>query len=178
MLKFIRRLIHFSRHKIILKRFKSVGANVYIGQGFEIGRPEKISIGNHVFVGPQARLWGTGGISIGDGVVISSRITVHSSNHDYSQGNFLPYDAGTVLKPVVIERATWIGDHVMIAPGVTVGEGSIVAMGSVVTKDVPKFSIVGGNPAKFIKRRDFYNYDEMISCEKYYLKYKRDGSFL
>jgi acetyltransferase-like isoleucine patch superfamily enzyme len=60
----------------------------------------------------------------------------------------------------------------MICPGVTIGEGSIVAMGSVVTKDVEALSVVGGNPAKFIKKRACSNFAELVNNEQFYLKQK------
>ena len=63
----------------------------------------------------------------------------------------------------------------MIAPGVTIGEGSIVAMGSVVTKDVPKYSIVGGNPAKVIKQRDIEKYQELDKNKMYYMRLKKEN---
>lgn len=60
----------------------------------------------------------------------------------------LPYDGFSHLKKVTIEKNVWIGDSVLIVPGVTIGEGSVIAMGSVITKDVPKYSIVGRKPCK------------------------------
>ncbi|BBG66801.1 chloramphenicol acetyltransferase [Hydrogenimonas sp.] len=87
----------------------------------------------------------------------------------------LPYDGYSYLKKVTIEKNVWIGDSVMIVPGVTIGEGSIVAMGSVVTKDIPKYSIVGGNPATVIRHRDIECYKKLDQNGMHYMKMKKLG---
>jgi maltose O-acetyltransferase len=83
----------------------------------------------------------------------------------------LPFDNYTYKKPVKICKNTWIGANVLIVPGVTINEGAVVAMGSVVTKDVPKCAIVGGNPAKIIKMRDIDLYNKLDSERKYFWEY-------
>ena len=132
------------------KSFKSLGLNVQLFNP-TLSNPENIIIGNDVYIGPGAQLHGRGGIEIHNGVIIGPRVTIHSSNHNYENALLIPYDGTTILKRVVIEDNVWIGDNVMIVPGVTIGEGSVIGMGSVVTKDIPKYSICGGNPSKIIK---------------------------
>jgi maltose O-acetyltransferase len=80
----------------------------------------------------------------------------------------LPYDKVRIKKAVVIEDCVWIGESVCIVPGVTIGEGAIVAMGSVVTRDVPPLAVVGGAPARVIKMRD----------AEIYWKLKSEGKFI
>jgi maltose O-acetyltransferase len=87
----------------------------------------------------------------------------------------LPYDGYSYKKKVTIEKNVWIGDSTFIVPGVTISEGSIVAMGSVVTKDVPKYSLVGGNPARVIKERNIKKYKELDKKERHYMKLKKEN---
>lgn len=125
-----------------------------------------------IYIGPKAYVWASGGLEIFSNVIIGPRITIHTSNHRYEHATMIPYDSKSILKKVTIEKNVWIGDRVMIAPGVTIGEGSVVAMGSVVTKDVPKYSLVGGNPAKIIKKRDLRHYKRLDEKGMHYQKMK------
>ena len=72
-----------------------------------------------------------------------------------------------ISKDVVIEENVWLGNRVIILPGVTVGEGAIIQAGSVVVKDIPKYAIAGGHPAKVFKYRDIDHYEKL----------KREGKF-
>ena len=76
------------------------------------------------------------------------------------------YDENMILKPVVIEDNVWIGMNVSVVPGITIGQGAIVGMGSVVVKDVPPKSIVGGNPARVIGERNHQHYEEKLKHNK------------
>jgi len=79
----------------------------------------------------------------------------------------LPYGTDYVDKPVIIERNVWLGNHVIIVPGVHIGEGAIIAMGSVVTKNVSAGAVVGGNPAEVLKFRDPDAYKKLESEGRY-----------
>lgn len=84
-------------------------------------------------------------------------------SHDYEHGDAIPYGDGFTSKTVIIDDFVWFGSNVTISGNVHIGEGAIVAIGSVVVKDVPPLAIVGGNPAKVIKYRDqehFYRLKE------------------
>jgi acetyltransferase-like isoleucine patch superfamily enzyme len=80
-----------------------------------------------------------------------------------------------IVKDVFIEQNVWIGADVSIMPGVKIGEGSIVAACSVITKDIPPFAVVGGNPAKILKYRDIENYRKNLEAERIYFKMKKEG---
>ncbi|MBR5521341.1 MAG: sugar O-acetyltransferase [Oscillospiraceae bacterium] len=117
------------------------GKNVFIGKHFYanynlvILDHEKITIGNNVMLGPN--------------VVLTSA----THNVDYRIRN-KDDDMDIMGAPIVIEDYVWIGANVTVMPGVTIGKHSVVAAGSVVTKDVPPDVIVGGAPAKIIKKLD------------------------
>jgi acetyltransferase-like isoleucine patch superfamily enzyme len=107
-----------------------------------------IKIGKNVFINHACSFLDLGGIIIEDDVQIGPRVNLVTENHpiDPSTRKYLD------LKSVVIKRNAWIGAGATVLPGVTVGENSIVAAGAVVTKDVPDNSIVGGVPAKLIRK--------------------------
>lgn len=109
----------------------------------------------------------SGGVEIGKYFHVGRGLTIFSSNHNYRSAKSIPYDEVDILKPVVIEDCVWIGSNVSIVPGVRIGEGSVVGMGAVVTKDVPPGSIVGGNPAKIIGNRDMATYLRLKAEEIY-----------
>ena len=90
-----------------------------------------------------------------------------TQNHDYDFGETIPYGSDYILKTVVIEDNVWFGSNVLVTGNVNIGEGSIIAAGSVVVQDIPKYSIVGGNPAKFIKYRDIDHYEKLKNAKKF-----------
>ena len=112
---------------------------------FNIDRAKSMEIGNNVFINHGLTCMSSGGITIEDGVMIGPEAALMTANHDFKDLMVL------ICKPIVIKKGAWIGARAMIMPGVTVGEGAVVAGGAVVTKDVPPHTIVGGVPAKVIK---------------------------
>lgn len=109
---------------------------------------DRVRIGNNVMIMPDCLMMSRGGITIDDDVMIAANVQLISNNHDLHDHPLL------LCKPVHICRNAWIGAGATILPGVTVGENAVVAAGAVVTKDVAENTIVGGNPAKFIKNID------------------------
>lgn len=92
--------------------------------------------------------------TIGNHCMIAPGCVLLSKNHEHSRVDIpMSLQGETEDEPVTLENDVWLGRNVLIMPGVTVGHGSIVAAGAVVTKDVEPYSIVGGVPAKFIKKR-------------------------
>lgn len=106
---------------------------------------DRVHIGANVMIMPDCLMMARGGITIEDDAMIAANVQLISNNHDLYDRNIL------ICKPVCIGRKAWIGAGATILPGVSVGENAVVAAGAVVTKDVAPNTIVGGNPAKFIK---------------------------
>ena len=90
-----------------------------------------------------------------------------TENHNY-EGNQIPYDSTYIYKDITIEDFVWIGNRVIIMGGIRIGEGAIIAAGAVVTRDVPRCAIVGGNPALIIKYRDVAHFDQLKQERKFH----------
>jgi acetyltransferase-like isoleucine patch superfamily enzyme len=111
-----------------------------------IGERTRIGLGN-TLIGP---------VKIGNDIMFAQNIVLSGLNHGYVDISMPISDQPVETKPIVIEDEVWIGANAVVTAGVTVGKHSIVAAGSVVVKDVPPYTIVGGNPAKPLKH---YNFD-------------------
>ncbi|GAC25045.1 DapH/DapD/GlmU-related protein [Paraglaciecola mesophila] len=96
----------------------------------------------------------TGGVEIGEYFHSGRGLTIFSSNHNWRSNSLLPYDSTNILKKVVIGDAVWVGANVTILPGVRIGDAAVVAAGAVVVRDVEAGSVVGGNPAVEVAKRD------------------------
>jgi len=132
---------------------KKMGRDVLIKRDCVISSPTTLEIGNNVFINRSCILSAEGGLYIGSDTMIGPFTTIWTSNHEYRDKK-VPMRLGKdICEPVKIHNDVWIGAHVIILPGVTIHEGAVVGAGSVVTKDVMSYSIVGGNPAHFIKKR-------------------------
>jgi len=112
-----------------------------------------IEIGNDCSVNPFCMLYGHGGLRIGNGVRIACGTVIIPSNHNFGETEVPIYQQGVSSLGITIEDDVWLGANVTILDGVKVGRGSIVAAGAVVTQDVEPLSIVGGVPARLIKKR-------------------------
>ena len=109
---------------------------------------KNITIGKNVFFNTGCSFQDRGGITIGDGTMIGMNVTIATLNHGLS----LDTRNTTYPSPVNIGENVWIGSNATILPGVTIGDNSVVGAGAVVTKDVPKDTVVAGVPAKVIKK--------------------------
>ncbi len=109
---------------------------------------DEIRVGRHVFVNQNCTFYDLGGLDIADDVMIGPNVGLITTGHPLEPSQ---RRAATIGKPIVIEKGVWIAAGAIIIGGVTVGEHSVVAAGSVVTKDVPANSLVGGNPARVIR---------------------------
>jgi len=107
-----------------------------------------IRVGRNVFVNQNCTFYDLGGLDIGDDVLIGPNVSLITSGHALEPSRRRDVN---IAKPIVIEKNVWIAAGAIIIGGVTVGENSVVAAGSVVTKDVPPNTLVGGNPARVIR---------------------------
>lgn len=130
-----------------------------------------ISIGNDVYIGPGANFSSIKSITIGNKVMFGPNVTIVGGDHNTTQVGQYMFDVEDKLSendlPIVIKDDVWIGTGVIILKGITIEEGSIVAAGSLLNKNVPPYSIVGGVPARILKSR-FQNsqLDEHIQIMK------------
>lgn len=139
-------LLWITKHK-----YKAFGSRSTIMSPVVIYGKQHISIGKDTDIGAFVHIWGNGGVTIGDRVLIASHVAITSLTHDHAYSNLKT--APTVSKPIVISDDVWIGSHAIIMPGVMIGKGAVVGAGAVVTRDVPEMAIVMGVPAKIIKYR-------------------------
>jgi len=109
-----------------------------------IGDNSLIGMGN-VIIGP---------VTIGNNVIFAQNIVASGLNHEYKNPDIPIRDQNVTVAPIVVEDDCWIAANVVITSGVTIGKHSVIAAGSVVTKNIPPFSIAAGNPAKVIKKFD------------------------
>jgi acetyltransferase-like isoleucine patch superfamily enzyme len=133
----------------------ALGKNCALLLGCRFDAARGLTIGENSVINDSCRLDTRGGIQIGVNVSISSEVMVLTAGHDQNRADF-----GGYRRPVVIADRVWIGVRAIILPGVTLGEGAVVAAGAIVTKDVPPFTIVAGSPARTIgTRTKDLNYD-------------------
>ena len=174
----LRRAVVTGRYK---SRFHSFGANSWLAPGLTLGNPQFISIGNDssvmshcvletcteitkpdlqigngVSLGEYTHITCATKVEIGDGVLTGRFVLITDNAHGASipdECDVAPLARKVSSKgAVIIEKNVWIGDKATILPGVTVGAGAIIAANAVVTRNVPSYAVVGGNPAKVLKQ--------------------------
>lgn len=140
------------RYQLCRHMFRSCGVNVNVERGALINGGSEIEIGDNSGIGLNAYI--AGPLVIGRDVVMGPGCTIIGMNHDTARIDVPMIQQGYDPKVApVIEDDVWIGANVTILPGKRIGTGSIVAAGAVVTRDVPPFTVVGGNPARVIRSR-------------------------
>lgn len=158
------------------RHFRKCGTNVRITKGCRFFHPEKIELGSNIYIGHNAWIDAQGSITIQSGTIIGPRLIIYSANHNYNSDKAIPYDEDIIYSPVIIGENTWIGGNVIILPGVSIGEGCVIGAGSVVTKNQKSGVVIGGNPAKIIKERNWSMYQKLKRENKIYYKIKNDSS--
>lgn len=115
--------------------------------------PWRLRVGMNTIIGRGAFLDAREYIDIGENVAIGDQVQIFTQEHDTDSPEF-----GIVGGPVSIGNRAYIGSRVIILPGVTIGEGAVIASGAVVTKDVERWTVVGGVPARYIRHRPAVDY--------------------
>lgn len=142
-----------------------IGENVWIGKGVQLLATEKsrdgqsftpkIIIGDNCNIGDYSHITCINEIRFGKNVLLGKNILISDNSHGVSERSILsvpPNRRPLVSKgPVIIDDNVWIGEKASILPGVHIGYGAIIGAGSVVTKDVPEYAVVAGNPARIVK---------------------------
>lgn len=124
-----------------------------IGEWADIRTPQKLKCGRRVFMGRGVQLICGGGITIGDQVMLAPGVRIISNGHRFDRTDIPMRAQGLYEKPVVIGNDVWIGADAIVLPGVTIGDGVVVAAGSMVTKDLPSYVLAAGMPARVIRSR-------------------------
>jgi len=112
-----------------------------------------IRTGTNVFLGPYVTIYGHGGVEIGDQTLVSMHATILSSNHAVPGREKVIRAQPDILLPTKIGRDVWIGANAVILGGVKIGDGCVIGAGSVVTKDLPPYSVAMGVPARVVRSR-------------------------
>ena len=118
----------------------------------KIWAPWNLEIGKHSCVGPNTELYNKAPIVIGANAVISQGTKLYTASHDISDRNH-----PLIMFPIYVGDKAWLAADVFVGPGVQIGEGAVVGARAVVFKDVKEWTVVGGNPAKYIKDRVIVN---------------------
>ena len=127
--------------------------DVMIWSSADDGADPQLTIGKRTFIGQHTVIGVFQPVSIGSYSMIGAYCYLISANHRYERRDIPMGEQGFSGAPIVLEEDVWLGTHVVVLPGVTIGKGAIVAAGSIVNKSIPPYEIWGGTPAKFIRER-------------------------
>ena len=156
---FVERPIRFLLRKFALRENVECGSNLRVSRGVRVSASSKLVIGNNVSIGPYTLILANG--EVGSETIISFGVfIIGKSDHQFNipevlirESPWLEGKEASEIPNIKIGKDVWIGAGAVILSGVKIGDGAIVAAGSVVTKDVESCTIVGGNPASYIRKR-------------------------
>lgn len=129
--------------------FKECGRNLQVAKGATFINPQKIKMGNDVYIAHNVWINGSGGVEIQSGVIISPMVVIASTKHVYESGRISNIKGETA--PITIMSGSWIASNSVVTKGVIIGKGCIIGACSSVTKSIPDYKLAGGVPAKVIK---------------------------
>ncbi len=150
------RFTFFNKFKTVYLKLwgNKIGKDNVFYPGVFIMPPKNMNLGSNIDFAKDVLITTKGGIEIGDRVLIGYSTKILTSNHVIPDNKGSIFFSGHKSSKVIIKNDVWIGCNVIILPGVNIGEGSVIAAGSVVTKDVDSYSIYAGVPAKKVKDRN------------------------
>ena len=135
--------------RFLLRLFGAkIGKGVLLRSTVRITYPWNLEIGDYCWIGEDNVLYNLGKIKIGNNVALAHKVYLNTGGHDYEKPSF-----DIFAKPILIEDECWLTNDVYVAPGVTIGKGSIIGARSSVLKDIPQNKVCVGTPAKPIKNR-------------------------
>jgi putative colanic acid biosynthesis acetyltransferase WcaF len=137
-----------ARARVLARFGATVGAAPTIRAGVRVTFPWKLSFGDHCWLGEHSWFLNLAPIALGSNVVISQRAFLCTGSHDWADPKF-----ALITKPIVVEDGAWIGAMAFVGPGVRIGSHAVVTAGSVVTKDLPAWTVCSGNPCVPVKER-------------------------
>jgi len=126
-----------------------IGAGAVVYSSARIYVPWRLELGEGTYIADGVIIENSEQVSIGKQAVISQRTSIYTASHDIYSADF-----SRVSAPMVIGDYVWIAAEALISKGVNIGEGAVIGARSAVFKDVPPWTVVGGNPARFIKKRE------------------------
>jgi putative colanic acid biosynthesis acetyltransferase WcaF len=139
-----------SLRRCLLRIFGArIGRGTVIKPGVRVKYPWLFVVGDHCWIGEDCWIDNMGPVTLGNHVCMSQGAYVCTGNHDWSDPAF-----GLMVNSIQIRDGAWVGAKTVLAPGVAINECAVVAAGSVITRDVPPFEVHGGNPARFLRRRE------------------------
>ncbi len=141
----------FHAWRVLLLRLfgAKIGRSVSVYASARIWAPWNLTLGDFSVLGARVDCYSVGPVLLGEGAIVSQDTCLCTATHDYTDASF-----GLVVKPVSIGAHAWVCARAFIAPGVTIGEAAIVGACAMITRDVEPWTVVAGNPARFIKRRE------------------------
>ncbi|MEO9240176.1 MAG: acyltransferase [Jatrophihabitantaceae bacterium] len=155
-LRNLARLLNFFGYDGADRRKLDLGTGVRLSPTVSLRNGERISIGSGSHVGQWCSLWAgdsSGRIEIGEHALLAPEVFITASDYDFDAGLGPVMDLPKREADVRIGANTWLGAKVVVVAGVSIGEGAIVAAGSVVTRDVPAYAVAAGVPARVIRHR-------------------------
>lgn len=156
------------KYKKLTNKYPWIYKGNFVADSARLDHKQNISLGGNVYIGGDCKFFAEGGIKIGKSTQFGRECLILTTNHNYN-GTELPYDNIGFLQSVEIGDNCWFGVRCTILCGVKIGDGAIIGAGSVVTKSVPNYAIVGGNPAKIIGWRDKKHYEQLEKNNKNYV---------
>jgi putative colanic acid biosynthesis acetyltransferase WcaF len=144
-------LVPLSAPKVALLRLfgATIGQGVRIKPGVKVKFPWRLTVGDHTWLGENLWIDNLAPVTIGDHVCLSQGVYLCTGNHDWSQPTF-----DLRLGEIHIESSSWVAAKAVVGPGVTIGEGALLSLGSVTTQSLKPWTIYSGNPAQAVKSRD------------------------
>jgi maltose O-acetyltransferase len=128
------------------------GKKVTVWDHVHIENPERLEMGDHVSINRYSILHAGGGIAMGNHVLVGPRVTIYSQNHRFDTPGITIDKQGYDFRPVNIGSNVWLSANVIVLPGVTIGDNTVVGAGSVVTQDIEGGWLALGNPARPVRR--------------------------